>query len=477
MSSENEGSLQETKCQLEMVETALASDPSNDDLLQLKADLMTLIQLLEPEEKSSSISNNDETLDKGDSKDKQEGLSSEELSKLEGMKVRASVSKHSSEFGNAVIISAEEDQDTSNYNDILVRLVFSHPTSERLVPCKYYLEGKCRRSEADCRWSHGEVRRLGDLAGYQEPDFTKVVEGGQVLVRGSGGVWTRARVTHILDTGQLMVKTEVGGSEPELKSEEEIYPLDDSEEDPSDDLNLTNDLDENVQSFIPQEIGASGIKFGDWENHTKGLGSKLMLKMGWVVGNGLGCRGGGRVEPVTSRMYPAGKSLDWCMEMRDKYGDNLGQDVEVIMKREAKEAQKRSKQVADAEERRDNSAKSLFDFINVNLGQGGSKSSSSGQNKKMEKKEEKKTLIKHESDQNLKLRQFKMSEQVSRLEKDISKLKESYSRHKLKDPVTAANIKNKIDAKTSELIKLQSASKSLSREEGNRKSKSKLSIF
>merc|ERR1719422_2634173 len=143
---------------------------------------MTLIQLLEPEEKpDSSISNND------DNKEKQEGLSSEELSKLEGMKVRASVSKHSSEFGNAVIISAEEDQDTSNYNDIFVRLVFSHPTSERLVPCKYYLEGKCRRAEADCRWSHGEVRRLGDLAGYQEPDYTKVVEGGQVLVRGSGG--------------------------------------------------------------------------------------------------------------------------------------------------------------------------------------------------------------------------------------------------------------------------------------------------
>merc|ERR1719282_98031 len=216
---------------------------------------MTLIQLLEPEEKSvSSVRNNDETSDKCDGKEKQ-GLSSEELSKLEGMKVRASVSKHSSEFGNAVIISAEEDQNTSNYNDILVRLVFSHPTSERLVPCKYYLDGKCRRAEADCRWSHGEVRRLGDLTGYQEPDFTKVVEGGQVMVRGSGGVWTRARVTHILDTGQLMVKTEVGGSEPELKSEEEIYPLEDSDEDASDDLNI--DIDENIQSFIPQEIGAS----------------------------------------------------------------------------------------------------------------------------------------------------------------------------------------------------------------------------
>merc|ERR1719282_1338007 len=142
---------------------------------------MTLIQLLEPEEKSdSSVSINDETADKCDSKEKQ-GLSSEELSKLEGMKVRASVSKHSSEFGNAVIISAEENQDTSTYNDILVRLVFSHPTSERLVPCKYYLDGRCRRDENDCRWSHGEVRRLGDLSEYQEPDYTKV------LVRGSGG--------------------------------------------------------------------------------------------------------------------------------------------------------------------------------------------------------------------------------------------------------------------------------------------------
>merc|ERR1712126_106294 len=123
------------------------------------------------------------------------------------------------------------------------------------------------------------------------------------------------------------------------------------------------------------------------------------------------------------------------------------------------------------------SAKSLFDFINVNLGQGGSKPTGSGKKSKNEKKEEKKTSIKHESDENLKLRQFKMSEQVGRLEKEISKLQESYSRHKSKDPVTAANIKNKIDAKTSELILFKSASKSLSREEGNRKSKSKLSIF
>ena len=81
--------------------------------------------------------------------------------------------------------------------------------------------------------------------------------------------------------------------------------------------------------------------------------------MGWVVGTGLGQRGEGRVEPVTARLYPQGKGLD-----------SLGRYVEKMMKKEAREATKRSKQRAEAENRRDNSAKSLFDFINVNLSSG-----------------------------------------------------------------------------------------------------------
>ena len=45
------------------------------------------------------------------------------------------------------------------------------------------------------------------------------------------------------------------------------------------------------------------------------------------------------MELVTARLDPSGKSVDWCMEMRDKYGDSgaVG-DVENIMKKEAKEA-------------------------------------------------------------------------------------------------------------------------------------------
>ena len=196
--------------------------------------------------------------------------------------------------------------------------------------------------------------------------------------------------------------------------------------------------------------------------------------MGWVVGTGLGQRGEGRVEPVTARLYPQGKGLDWCMDMREKYGDSLGQDVEKIMKKEAREATKRSKQRAEAENRRDNSAKSLFDFINVNLSSG--QASSSGIIKKPEK-DKSKTLIKDESDEKIKLRKFKMSEQAGRLEKEILKLQESYSRHKGKDSTVASSISSKIQQKTAELNKINAAAKNLSKEEGSRKSKSKLSIF
>ena len=469
--SSDDSNLEETKAQLQMIETALLADPDNADLLQLKSDLHTLLALLQPE---ADVDHNTASLDSGGdhekSKDDDGASLARELQKLEGQKVRAPVSEGGSELGNAVILGVEEAAGRGR-EEVRVRLVFSLPTREALVPCQYYLDNRCRRAEADCRWSHGEVRRLGSLSEYREPDHSLLAPGSAVLARGEGGVWARGRVTQLLGE-EVMVRLEVGGAEPELRTLEEVWPLEDSQDTEEEE----QEAEAGVETFVPHEIGQSGLKFGEWEHHTRGLGSRLMLGMGWVVGAGLGARGGGRVEPVTARMYPAGKSLDWCMDMRDKYGDSVGQDVETIVKREAKEAQKRSKQRAEAEERRDNSAKSLFDFINVNLCTG--QSSSSGVVKSGNSKpEKKKTLIKDETDESLKLKKFKMSEQVTRVEKELSKLQDSYSRHKLKDPVIAANVKGKIEEKTLELQRLKSAAKSLSKEEGSRKSKTKLSIF
>lgn len=48
---------------------------------------------------------------------------------------------------------------------------------------------------------------------------------------------------------------------------------------------------------------------GNWERHTRGIGSKIMMQMGYVVGTGLGKRSDGRIEPVKTTVLPAGKSL------------------------------------------------------------------------------------------------------------------------------------------------------------------------
>lgn len=51
----------------------------------------------------------------------------------------------------------------------------------------------------------------------------------------------------------------------------------------------------------------------------KGIGSKLMAKMGYVHGQGLGKEGEGRVAPVEVFVLPEGHiSLDRVMELKEK---------------------------------------------------------------------------------------------------------------------------------------------------------------
>ena len=154
-----------------------------------------------------------------------------------------------------------------------------------------------------------------------------------------------------------------------------------------------------------------------------------------------------------------------------------------VVRDEAKDAERKSKRRAEAERRRDESAKSLFDFINVKLRSGtginidpnhGKRKSKNGfsNNKRTES-----VPLKEETSKNLKIRQFELGESITRVEKEISKYRESHERLKVKDPKSAATVQAKLEAKMVELRKLQQKELRLKQEEGSRRAKSKLAIF
>ena len=149
------------------------------------------------------------------------------------------------------------------------------------------------------------------------------------------------------------------------------------------------------------------------------------------------------------------------------------------MKREAKEAERKSIKRAADERRRDNSAKSLFDFINVKLGGGGRDHGKSATKNGFtnNKKKTASVALKEESDKNLKIRSFETSERISRTEREIAKYRETHERLKTKDARSAASILAKIEGKEVELRALQHREGRLKQEDSSRKSKSKLSIF
>ena len=154
-----------------------------------------------------------------------------------------------------------------------------------------------------------------------------------------------------------------------------------------------------------------------------------------------------------------------------------------VVRDEAKDAERKSKRRAEAERRRDESAKSLFDFINVKLRGGAGINIDPNHGKRRSKngfsnnKQTEKVPVNEESSKNLKIRQFELGERITKVEREISKYKESHARLKAKDPKSAATVQAKLEAKVVELKRLQQKEVKLKQEEGSRNAKSKLAIF
>ncbi|XP_070823619.1 zinc finger CCCH-type with G patch domain-containing protein [Chaetodon trifascialis] len=473
--------------QLQQVETALSAglDPSQQsDLLKLKDDLCQLIELTEAslvsvkksrllaslEDSNGLQSNTSEAAadpsgtnsnltsefaafyselgeSSGSSSDtrerdrEEEGVveeegDEEEEDSLSGTKVRAPYRTKwgTLEYHNAMVVGAEPPDG----EEAQVRVLYVYPTQKSMKPCPFYLEDKCRFPD-NCRFSHGEVVYVSELREFLEFDLSNLEEGSSCLTRHEDGIWYPAKIKEI-DSGfytvkfdSLLLKDVVVEADciiPPLREDDSLSS--DSElDDPGD------GDDEAYAKVIDSAVALNNASFGGWEAHTRGIGSKLMLKMGYEYGKGLGKMQEGRVEPVMAMVLPKGKSLDQCAELTQR--------------RTQSKTAKDGTQTGRPKRRRKplvatGGRHTVFDFLNHKLGgkssdpaEGGAAapSAATGLEAYRGGKSTKRSL-------NVKL--FQAAERVSQTEREIQKLSESLSRQTGRDASRVKQLEEKLSA-------------------------------
>ena len=224
---------------------------------------------------------------------------------------------------------------------------------------------------------------------------------------------------------------------------------------------------------------------GDWEQFTRGIGSKLMMSMGYVMGTGLGKLADGRVEPVPAMLYPAGRSLDWCMNLREKAGGGDAMSVEKTLKRQQAREEKKAARRLEAERKNI----SVFDFINHKLG--GKRANvrelmanddfclrkGTGQGKSSQNKQSSSSSSATSKTDSFNVQNFKVAEEIRRTEKEIMKLKDSVSRLKDRDPKSAKTVEIRLKEKQDKLRSLRCREQSIHEKQSTHIEKKKLTIF
>ncbi|KAF7403667.1 hypothetical protein HZH68_006461 [Vespula germanica] len=404
----------------------------------------------------------------------------DELKQLEGMKCRARLNSSwdNSGYHNAMICSVDRSTNPSlkSMHEIKVRVLFINPTYKEMLPCPYFFDGNCKFSDDQCHFSHGEIVSFSNLQEYKEPKYENIKTGNRVLVKQNNNLWYRSVVIKLPDEIEevFRVKLEAKGDIAEVALQD-LVPLDstDSEiSDASDDSETdNNEKDYTTEKLIDKSLLTSSSTLGHWEKHTRGIGSKLMEKMGYVRGTGLGKRADGRIEPIEPVILPAGRSLDHCMELREIAGNdkNLFSAEFKMRKKQQKLEQQRQREY---EREKKNERNNIFNFLNTTL----NATLVENKNKDVASTSKSKCNVKAESNWNLNVANFQIGEGISRLERESLKLKNSMTRHS-KDSAPYKNILAQYNQKQKELTELRTCEKNIIAEQTQRKNKAKLSIF
>lgn len=367
---------------------------------------------------------------------------------LVNQKVRAPYKINDQEyFCNAFISIIEEVLD--EYDDCIVKVFFLNPLNEKMKVCDHYFDGICNYNE-DCKYSHGELILYSRCEPYIAIEYDKLKKNLHVHVKTDDMIWKPGTIVSV-DQLETTCEVKMQNGTKSIVNFEDILPPYRSDDDDSSEFSMSDfdDCDE-MPSFVRAFVAPN--TFGEWEKFTSGFGSKMLQKFGYELGKGLGKNGEGIIEPVQAKIYIPGKSLDFNMNAVER---SQRDTVEAKCKRDSAREERRKSKATTSD--------NVFSIINE-VGKIKSKNSKSNVDFKTQSKKE------------LNLNNFKISEDMKKTEKSISKLKETRLRQ-LKDPKALKNIDLQLQIKEKELNDLKHKQNLLNREQDLRKDNKKLSIF
>lgn len=197
----------------------------------------------------------------------------------------------------------------------------------------------------------------------------------------------------------------------------------------------------------------------------------MMQKYGYILGTGLGQNGEGIIVPINAQILPPGRSLDYCMNLREQ--SNGDKDL-FSVERKLKKEQKKQEAINQKAYERDSQQASgdIFSFINENVFASGSATVNELKNETIPIGSQ----LKNHSVKNLNVAHFQISENIKKKEREISKLTETIKRQQTNN-LMLTKLKEQLTVKKDELNHLRKSETSITKEQDFRKNKSKLSIF
>ncbi|XP_008496007.2 zinc finger CCCH-type with G patch domain-containing protein [Calypte anna] len=398
----------------------------------------------------------------------------EEEEELSGMKVKAPYysSWGTLEYHNAMIVGTEELEDGTAG----VRVLYLYPTHKSLKPCPFFLDDKCRFQE-NCRFSHGQVVPVEELQPFQEPNLSSLGMGSSCLAKHSDGIWYPARITDI-DSGYYTVKFDSLLLKEAVVEGDSIIPPLRSEEGASSPESDADSVDDSGYAKVIHSGAAESREwspacsssFGGWEAHTRGIGSKLLIQMGYEFGKGLGKNSEGRVEPVQAVVLPRGKSLDQCAEVLQR--KRMGK-LEPGTSRKRREKGSGSGQTPGGSRK---ARHNVFDFLNEKL-RGKSSGEKVGGVALPERNSKEIYRASKSSRKALSIRLFQTVEKIEQTQRDIRGIQQALERNIGRHNVAAAQLEKKLANAHRQLGQLQAQEATLQREQKKAETHKKMTEF